>query len=418
MSVPAPSIWRSLRPPVASIVVAIGFLAAGIIMAGQRDPGMDSAVYQAGALAVLRGDALYGSLNIPPPWMDLPFTYPPVAAFFFMPLAPFPMHVVWGIMAGVCALALGIAVRHSLRSLTGNEPSALLVNVASLVPFGLQAVWSTVGLGQINLLLMALIMVDILALRGSRFAGILTGIAASIKLTPLIFIPHLLITRRWADAGRATATFVVLQGLAWLILPADSLRFWTKAMMEGNGSRTFEAANQSINGLVQRLTGEAPGAMGISLALAAVCGGLMVLLVHRLHETEPLAALLVTGLSGLLISPVTWTHHWVWVVPLCLLLAYRALQRNGWTARVLLALVLVVFSVDFRLLVPIGNRRELTWTMEETLIGNSYLWAALVVGLAGLAFVVRSRQQVLAIPAGSIPAPRRADEEPSSTSVR
>lgn len=408
---PLPFLRSAFRPPIASVLAAIGLVAAGIILAWKRDPGMDSAVYQAGALAIVHGEPLYGSLHIPPPWVDLPFTYPPIAAILFLPLAPFPAHVVWGLMAGICALALGVTVRVSMRSLVANEPAEWLVNLAVVVPFGLQAVWSTVGLGQVNLLLMAMVMIDILALRGSRFSGILTGIAASMKLTPLIFIPHLLITRRWADAGRATATFVVLQGFAWVVLPSDSLRFWTSAIMEGNGNRTFEAANQSINGLVQRLTGEAPGALGLSLSLAAVCAGLMALLVHRLHNTEPLAALLVTAFSGLLISPVTWTHHWVWIVPLCLLLAHRALQPNGWTARMLLVIVLVVYSVDFRLYVPIGNRRELAWTPEETIVGNSYLWAALLAGVVCVAFALRARRS----PArpGLIPAPRKPEPLPS-----
>ncbi len=385
-----------------------------IVLAGQRHPGMDSAVYQSGALAVLRGDALYDSLAIPLPWADLPFTYPPVAAIFFLPLVLFKLHIVWGIMAALCALALGVAVRAFLRSLVDN-PSPWLVNAVTLLPLGLQAVWSTIGLGQVNLILMALIAVDVLAMRGSRYGGVLIGIAASIKLTPLIFIPHLLLTGRRADAARATLTFLGLQSFAWLVLPGDSKRFWTSAIMEGNGNRTYEAANQSINGLLQRLTGESPSALTVSLILGAACLALMVVLVRRLHDhDQPLAAMLVTAFCGLLVSPVTWTHHWVWVVPLCVLLGYRAIRRGDVAARFLLAVVLLVFSVDFRLLVRHGDRLELNWGVSETVIGNSYLWASLAVGLCGIAWLV-ARQQRLAAPAGqllptgSIPSPRQPD---------
>ncbi len=374
-----------LRPPVASVLVGLGLIVTAIVLAGQRDPGMDSTVYQGGALAVLRGDPLYDSLHIPPPWADLPFTYPPIAAILFIPLAPLPMHMVWGVMAAVCALALGITMRHSLASLLRREPPAWAVNILALLPFALQPVWSTVGLGQINLLLMALVVVDVLAIR--RYGGILIGVAAAIKLTPLIFIPHLLLTRRWADAARATATFLVLQGIGWLLLPSDSLRFWTSAMMEGNGGRTFEAANQSLNGLVQRLTGGSSDALAISIALGVLCLAVHAILVRRLHALDqPLAALLATAFCGLLVSPVTWTHHWVWVVPLCLLLGYRAVLRNP-SLGALLILVLVAFSVDFRLFVPIGDRLELRWTALETLVGNAYLLAAVLVGLAAVMLV-------------------------------
>jgi alpha-1,2-mannosyltransferase len=410
---PLPSPRAALRPPGVSIVAAVGLLLSAIVIEGQRHPGMDSAVYQAGAQAILRGHPLYGGLEIPLPWADLPFTYPPIAAIFFLPLVPLPLWLVWGVMAAGCALALGVVVRTSLRSVLRHEPQPWLANAVTALAFGLQAVWSTIGLGQVNLLLMALIAVDVLALHGTRRSGILIGIAASIKLTPLIFIPHLLLTGRRADAIRALLTFLALQAFAWIVLPADSVRYWTSAILEGNGNRTYEAANQSLNGLVQRLTGQAPSALTVSLILGAACLALMVALVRRLHQAnQPLAAMLVTAFCGLLVSPVTWTHHWVWVVPLCVLLGYQAFRRHGVAAKLLLALVLLVFSVDFRLLVRTGNRLELRWTLAETLVGNAYLWAALIVGATGTVIFVnrqRARQARLAGPS-AVPVPRRPEE--------
>jgi alpha-1,2-mannosyltransferase len=382
------------RPPLISLVMGVGLLIAAFVIAGQRHPGMDSAVYQSGALAVLHGQPLYGSLHIPSPWADLPFTYPPVAALLFVPLAPLPLHGTWGVMAALSALALGVSVRVSLVALLRRRPPEWLLTVLVLVALGLQPIWSTIALGQVNLLLMALVLLDVLALRGRRYGGVMIGVAAAVKLTPLIFIPHLILTRRHADAARAAGTFVVLQGLGWLVLPSDSLRFFTGAVMTGNGDRTFEAANQSINGLVQRLSGEAPDAFAITLALAVVCLAVHAILVRSLHRREQhLAALLVTAFCGLLISPVTWTHHWVWVVPLCLLLGYRVYRRSA-AAGVLLLITLLTFSVDFRLFVPIGDRLELHWTALQTLVGNAYLLAAVTVGLAGMVLVARHRPTV------------------------
>lgn len=387
-------------------------LIAAFVIAGQRHPGMDSTVYQSGALAVLRGQPLYGPLHIPTPWADLPFTYPPVAALLFVPLAPLPLHGTWGVMAAISALALGLTVRVSLVSLLRKRPPAWLLNLLVLVPLGLQPIWSTIGLGQVNLLLMALVLLDVLAFKAKRYGGVLIGVASAIKLTPLIFIPHLILTRRHADAARAAATFVALQALGWLVLPSDSWRFFTGAIMAGNGDRTFEAANQSLNGLVQRLSGEAPDAFAISLALAVICLAAHAVLVRRLHRHgQELAALLVTAFCGLLISPVTWTHHWVWVVPLCLLLGYRVYRRSV-AASVLLLVVLVTFSLDFRLFVPIGNRVELRWTAMETLVGNAYLLAAAMVGLVGAVLVARHRPAAYAQLPSQIPAQRRPEERP------
>ncbi|HZM80084.1 MAG TPA: glycosyltransferase 87 family protein [Candidatus Limnocylindrales bacterium] len=421
------------RPPVLSLVTGGVLLIAAFVIAGQRQPGMDSAVYQSGALAVLHGQPLYESLHIPSPWADLPFTYPPIAALLFLPLAPLPLHGTWGVMAAISALALGVTVRVSLVSLLTKRPPEWLLNLLVLIPIGLQPIWSTIGLGQVNLLLMAMILLDVLAFKGKRYGGVLIGAAAAIKLTPLIFIPHLILTRRHADAARAAGTFIVLQGLGWLVLPADSLRFFTGAMVAGNGNRTFEAANQSINGLVQRLSGEAPDAFAISLALAVTCLAVHAILVRALdHHGQHLAALLVTAFCGLVISPVTWTHHWVWVVPLCLLLGYRVyvgrhrgtapagsgnrrgLSPHGLAAAGSLLIVLLTFSIDFRLFVPIGDRLELGWTMLETLVGNAYLLAAAMVGLVGAVLVATHRPAALG---GRMPS-QRQPEEPVLTTPR
>lgn len=413
----APLAFRriDLRPPFTAVLAGIGLFVAAIVLAGHHQPGMDSAVYQAGASAILRGDPLYESLHIPPPWVDLPFTYPPVAAMLFVPLALLPTHVVWGVMAAVGALALGVTMRVCLRSLVHREPALWLVNLLAVLPFVLQPVRSTVGLGQVNLLLMALIVVDVLG--KPRQGGYLVGVAAAIKLTPLIFIPHLLLTGRRADAARAMATFLVLQGIGWAVLPSESWRFWTSAMMAGNGDRTYEAANQSLNGLLQRLTGEAPSALAFALALGLVCLALHAGLVRGLHRRgQPLAALLVTAFCGLLISPVTWTHHWVWVVPLCLLLGYRAMHRNP-SVNALLILVIFAFTVDFRLFVPIGDRLELKWTVVETLVGNAYLVAALVVGAAGILLFLTRPLRLSTAGSGHIPAQRTAREAGNTAGV-
>ena len=400
----------AIRPPIASVTVALGLLTAAVVIAGERHPGMDSTVYRAGALAILRGDPLYASLHIPPPWADLPFTYPPVAGLLFLPVATLPMHVVWGVMAAAGALALGVTVRVCLRSLTGQEPGLGTVSALAVAPFALQPVWSTTALGQVNLLLMALVIVDVLALRGARHSGVLIGLAAAVKLTPLIFIPHLFLTGRRADGVRAAGAFLGLQGLGWLVLPFDSLAFWTSAITAGNGDRTHEAANQSLNGMLQRLAGQIPDALPLGVALTAACLAAAAVLARHLHQLgQPLPALLVTAFCGLLVSPLSWTHHWVWAVPLCLLLGRRVVA-GARAARFLLAVAVLAFCVDFRWLVPHGGYRELTWNAAQTLAGNAYLLAAVVIGVTGMGLLATralpgSRRVVVPAPRGALVRP-------------
>lgn len=262
--------------------------------------GVDSAVYRSGALAVLGGEPLYDHLRATPPWSpDLPFTYPPIAAVLFLPLALLPTQLTWAVFAAGSALGVGGVLRW-----VGRRPTFL---VLALV-FSLEPVWRTVGFGQVNVLLMAMVVFDLV--RGRT--GVLVGIAAAVKLTPLIFVLHFLVTGRYKEAGRALATFAGLHLLGFLLLPADSTRFWGSALIRGNNATgNGWITNQSISGVVTRLG----GSTAASLVLAVGCLALGLVLARQAHRRgEPVQALLITAFCGLLVSPISWSHHWVWVV--------------------------------------------------------------------------------------------------------
>ncbi|MBM7771770.1 alpha-1,2-mannosyltransferase [Actinokineospora baliensis] len=360
------------RVPYAAAVVAVGLvvLAVSCWFMG-RGLGVDSSVYRAGALTLLRGDSLYAPLTTGEPWAPpLPFTYPPIAGLLFLPLTTLPSQLGWGVLAALSALALGFVLRESLPSKfrAGWPFGALLLSTLLLEP-----VWRTLGLGQVNLLLMAMVVADVLLLRGRKGSGVLIGIAAAVKLTPLIFVAHLALTRRWADAIRALVTFAALNLFAAFVLPRDTVQFWTEALVDGNDATTNSwIGNQSLNGIFQRLTGEDSTALVLFATTALFTLVLAAVVVRRLHiKGDNLGALLVTAAAGLMVSPVSWTHHWVWVVPLAGYLIARNMQ---WS---LLALVVVFTGWQFRM-VPSGAKTELSWTAADVLLGNSYLLAALV----------------------------------------
>ena len=339
--------------------------------------GVDSGVYRSGALALLDGESLYGPPAATPDWSpELPFAYPPIAAVVFLPLALLPVQLAWGVLA-VASVA---ALRTSVRVVGG---------AGWVVPLllCLEPVWRTIGLGQVNLLLMALVLVDVLALRGSRLSGVLIGVAAAVKLTPLVFVAHLLVTGRRRDAVRAVATFAGLGVVGFVLLPGDTVRYWTSTVLAANkaGGNAWWG-NQSLSGVVQRVAGGSPVVL---VLLVLACLGVAACLARELHRRGDLVgAVLVTAFCGLLVSPISWTHHWVWVAPLCAVLLAR---RQVVAAAVLPGLCAGwVFA-----LVPRDEGRELLWTPPESLAGNAYVLAA-VVGL-GLTAVrlVRVRRPVL-----------------------
>ena len=401
---------RSLRRLFASrLALALFAVPAGMLVAGVVSwvidwrLGVDSAVYRSGAVALLTGEPLYDNdfLSAEPPWAHLPFTYPPTGALLFVPLALFPTQVSWGILAAISVLALALVVRIAIQA-TGPSwlPPAKATILITIGALALEPVWRTLFLGQINLILMALVVTDVLVLgtvagRTRHLGGVLVGVAAAVKLTPLIFVPHLWLIGRRADAIRALATFTALQALIFAIRPHDFARFWTVAVTDpARTGPTFWAGNQSLNGLVLRLSDLAPWALGAAVGIGALLAVPAVLFARRFHRAgEPLAALLVTAFFGLLLSPVSWSHHYVWVVPLIVLLLTKLPGRPG--VRVALGAVVLVFVSCVLLIMrtsdpsrPPGSKPELEWTPPEVVLGSAYLLVPLV---AGAVLLLRTR---------------------------
>ncbi|RZS40841.1 alpha-1,2-mannosyltransferase [Herbihabitans rhizosphaerae] len=376
----------STRVPLVAWVVGAAVLAVSVWCWATGYPaGVDSAVYRAGSLAVLRGESLYQPLTSMPSWAPgLPFTYLPCAALLFAPLAVLPAQLVWGVLGLLSAVAVGLTMRLAVGG-----GRALTVGLGTVAVLGLEPVWRSVGLGQVNLLLMAVIALDVLALKGSRYSGVLIGVASAIKLTPLIFVLHLLVTGRRADAARALATFAGLNLLAAVLLPGDTAAFWSGTLLGGNKATSNGwVGNQSINGLLQR-SGLGSATMALYVLLAVVCLVVAAVVVRRLHDREPMGALLVTALCGLLVSPISWTHHWVWVVPAVGLLLRPWTGVWRWVA---LAATAVVFSGWQFTLVPSGAGVEVEWHAGQWLLGNVYLLAA-AVAVGVLVWLARAQRR-------------------------
>jgi alpha-1,2-mannosyltransferase len=364
--------------------------------------GADSAVYRAGALTLLHGDPLYTRdvLTALPGWVRLPFTYTPAAAPLFLPLALVPSGLVWGVIAFLSVVALMVVITvvsssPGRASLLGRSRWALPAGTA--IALALEPVWKTLFLGQINLILMAFVVLDVLvlSLRGSRWAGVLIGVAAAIKLTPLIFVPHLFFTGRWKDGLRALGTFVALEAVMFAVIPVDAARFWRDSATDPSRVGSVHwIFNQSLNGLVNRASALAPWSLAVAVGVAAVLAVPSVWLVVRLHRRgENAAALLVTAFYGLLLSPVSWSHHWVWCVPLLTLLVVKA---RWWAA----AAVALLFVSQIVMLVPNGGDTEFGWGLGWSVLGNVYVLAA-AAGILGLAArelrLVRRSPQVVTV---------------------
>jgi alpha-1,2-mannosyltransferase len=269
---------------------------------------------------------------------------------------------------------------------TGSQPRTAYP-VILMCALGLEPVWRTLLLGQVNLLLMALVVGDLLVLPPSRWRGGLTGVAAAIKLTPLIFVLYLAVTGRRQDAVRALATFVALNVVGAAILPEDTVRFWRSQLLGGNNAtRNSWVGNQSLNGLLQRLTDESDWAFAAAVLAGLACIAAALLLARRLYlRGQQLSALLVTAFGGVLASPISWSHHWVWLVALVGLLARRPSRVTPIGLLLSAATLVLVFTGWTMAVVPSGDHRELHWTATQMMLGNAYV----LIALAAAPFVAR-----------------------------
>jgi alpha-1,2-mannosyltransferase len=275
------------------------------------------------------------------------FTYPPFAALTMLPMAIIPWHMVVAVSAVACIVAAVVVLRWLLAPIARREgwPVWFAIAIALCLGAIFEPLRETFLFGQVNVYLLALVALDVLVLipRGHRWAGTAIGIATAIKLTPGIFILHLLITKRWRAAITAGVAATVATLGAAAVAPDASLVFWTDALWNTDrvGDLAF-VSNQSLRGMIARAHPEHPS----TLAWLVVVVVVLVIWVVRTRRAAAVgdgpAGLALTGIVGVLISPFTWVHHLVWVAPALVVLLDHALlargrRRVGWFAYLVVA---------------------------------------------------------------------------------
>ncbi|WP_329151369.1 glycosyltransferase 87 family protein [Streptomyces sp. NBC_01456] len=314
---------------------------------------IDLMVYRAEGFTVRGGGSLYDMVATS---AQLPNTYPPFAALLFTPLTLVDVPAM-RTLATAGNLLLLVAVVHLSLRLAGRprqlpRPAAALALSAVLV--WCEPVWTTLRYGQINLLLTALVLWDLTRRDTHRLAGVGIGLAAGLKLTPALFAVFLALTgavragqllrsgagvraawNPWLRrAAVATATFLATVLLSALVLPRDAHRFWTEIVFAADRVGEVEiTANQSLRGALARLlhTHDPGAAWAVAAGLTAAAG--LALAVAALLRGERAWATVACAATALLISPISWSHHWVWCVPMLVLLGSEALGRSGAAAR-------------------------------------------------------------------------------------
>ncbi len=300
---------KSLSSTATCLLVLIVIVTAYLVRWAHKD-GLDLQVYRAGISAWLHGHNPYERVFTV---HHLTFTYPPFALMALSPLkwAPFAatQAALWVLSIGALAVAVYV--------ICGRGGSRLLIQSvgwACLAVLVVEPVRTDLNYGQINTLLLCMIVVDLLIVP-RRHRGWLIGLAAAIKLTPLVFLTLPALERDWKTVGRGIAGALLATGLMWAFWPNASMTYWTRDVFEVKRvGHVASLGNQSLNGILHRWPFPPSGQSSIwaAISIATLAMGLYVA-GRCLAGDRRVAAILSLALVGLLISPISWTHHWVWV---------------------------------------------------------------------------------------------------------
>jgi alpha-1,2-mannosyltransferase len=261
------------------------------------------------------------------PDFPLPFTYPPFAALVFYPLHLLPFGVVaffWQL--GIFAALYGV-VRISQRLLgSGDRRTAMLWTAVGV---WIEPLRSTFDYGQINVLLVFAVLYAVYSTRW-WVSGLLVGLAAGVKLTPAASGLYFVGARRWGAVVFSAVVFFGTVGISWLTIGDETRYYFTELL--GDASRIGPIGtsfNQSWRGGISRILGHDAGYGPLVLAGIFVTAVLAVLAWRAIGgASDRLGAIVVVQLFGLLLSPISWTHHWVWLIPLMIWLLHGPLRER------------------------------------------------------------------------------------------
>lgn len=356
---------------------------------------IDSDVYRAGAQAFLDGLNLYEQDYVVG-GIQLPFTYPPIATVVFTPLLLVPSSTM-GVLLTLLSAALmwwciAIVLRRVIKGISVGDSRMFALFILPIALFT-EPVNQTLQFGQINILLMTLVLMDTFTKKPWLPRGFWIGLAAAIKLTPAVFGLYFLVKKDWKGAITSILSGVGFTLLAFILLPSSSQVYWTETLSDPSriGNLSY-ITNQSIRGMFSRLMHENQDLVeliwmaGVALTLI----GVAIAMFRVLKAGSPHGAVLLNSLIALLCSPVSWSHHWVWLIPLALGFAAAAwAQRQHSPATAATAGVMAVISTIPMLIptfwnMPYDSEAAPAWPLLLHPSGSSYVVVAIAIVIVAL----------------------------------
>jgi alpha-1,2-mannosyltransferase len=320
-----------------ALAVAVQGFVQSVFLVADRLP--DLHVYVTAVSSFVHGTSLYGLHGS----LRSGFTYPPFAGLALLPLAAVPepaARVAWTALTLLASAGIALIVARALPRRLG--PFAVIWPALTVLALASKPLQSNLRFGQVSIFLTLAVLADVVALDGRRWQGVLTGLAAAAKLTPLLFIPYLWLIGRRRAAALSAGTFAGATAIGLAVFPHDSAAFWGNYLWhESHGLPLAQGGNQSIYAVLLRA-----GAHGATLAVVWVALGAAVAVVGLWRARaawlggQRLFSLAVVGCVSILVSPISWTHHQLWI-----LLAAAGVFTANASADLLIAALVILLMV-------------------------------------------------------------------------
>jgi alpha-1,2-mannosyltransferase len=398
-------LWRTIGWRLFQLVTLAVLAWAGWRLLFEAPYRIDIDVYRMGGRAWLDGHPLYsdGTMFHTRAGLDLPFTYPPLAAIVFAPFAWLSLAGAGATITVITLLLLIVSTWIVLTRLRVWEHTAfasgpawlrrcwLAAAIVAPAVIYLEPIRANFDFGQINVVLMTLVIADCVPRRTPWPRGLLLGVAIALKLTPAVFLLYFLLRRDTRAVLVAAAAVVGATFVGFLLAWRDSFQYWTRTVHDTDriGTATLNT-NQNIAGTLARLgLGDTPRFVLWAFACLAALA-LVVFAVRRLLRAAApdgpdsasggeatVLALVCVAMFGLVVSPVSWSHHWVWVLPTVLVTTVVAVRHRNVALAAVTAVGLALMVWTPITLLP--EHHETTASLGRQLAGDSYLWWALAV---------------------------------------
>ncbi|GHF76318.1 membrane protein [Amycolatopsis bartoniae] len=340
----------------------------------------DVDVYRLGADTFLKGHSIYTELPVSSIGGALPYTYPPFSAVLFVPLAIVPPHIGYPLLTGLtclCLFPIILAYRKTSPELRGLLAKPWMVVAGACVLVVAHPVANTIFWGQINVILMMLVAVDCLWPNPKWPRGALIGIAAAVKLTPAGFVLLFLLRKDFRAVVTSFVSFCVCTAIAFVLMPHDSWLYWTDRVFHASSMNIGPIhANESVMASFEKL-----GLGGHTLTLVGGLGVVLVVVMTWLGTRRALddgnlpMALGVNATGVLLVSPISWSHHWVLALPTAALIMVMGYQKHkfwllfsGWVG-------VVILWIAPHYQVPLEYQ---IWSFPQKVAGSSYQIIAVI----------------------------------------